>query len=196
MNHAHREMLRMSLKNKSIVSIHSNKDDISSIDVGHVDALSDRECRMLVYTRFGMEDGLRVLLTKDVFLVEVDGLYEDRIAFYARTGVHPFPAPKLPAVVGASILIESLRQAREQGLMVSLKLPGEDSFYRGYVRSCDEETVCLDIRDGFGAADGLATVSTEDIRYFMCGSMEGQRVQYLAEHRDEFLRFRAELARQ
>lgn len=195
MKQLHREMLQMSLKKRSIVSIHANKGDIERVDVGHVDALNDQECRMLVYTRFGMEDGVRVLLTEDIFLVEVDGLYEDRIAFYAQKGGHPFPAPRFPPVVGASILVETLRQAQQSGLMVSLKLPGEDAFYRGFVRSCDEETVCLAIHDGFGDADGLATVSVDDIRYFMCGSMEGQRVQYLAEHRGEFLRFRADLVR-
>lgn len=195
MKQLHREMLQLALKNRSIVSVHSNKGDIDLVDVGYVDALNDRACRMYVYTRYGMEDGLRVLLTDSIFLVEVEGLYEDRIAFYAQKGQHPLPAPRFPAVAGVDILLETLRQARESGLMVSLKLPGEDSFYRGYVRTCDEENVCLDIHDGFGDADGVATVSTEEILYLMCGSMEGQRVQYLAEHREEFLRFRAEQRR-
>lgn len=195
MKQLHREMLQMSLKKKSIVSIHSNKGDIELVDVGYIDALNERECRIYVYTRYGMEDGLRVLLTDSIFLVEIEGLYEDRIAFYAQKGQHQLPSPKLPEVVSDNILLETLRQAQESRLMVSLKLPGEDAFYRGYVRSCDEENVCLGIHDGFGDADGVATVSTEDIRYVMCGSMEGQRVQFLAEHRDEFLRFRAELIR-
>lgn len=183
-------MLRHALQQENAVSVHYDKSDYTAVFCGYIDSLNDHECRLRMHRRYGMADGWRAFRLEDVIFLEINGQYEHRLAYFASLGDHQFPFPPLGQIKDGSIIQGTLRQAKELGLFVSIRMDADNYQLNGFVQSLSDETVTIMDHDPFGLPTGEVVVPFDAVFYVTCGSMECQRTQHLVEHQQEFLEFR------
>lgn len=183
-------LLRRAQQGGEVVSIHYDRADFDNVYCGYVESLTPEECRMRLLTRYGLADGWRAFRLADILLVDHGGMYEDRIAYFAKTAVCVFPLPQLEQIENDPIIAGTLRQASERGLFVTVWLSGGAYSLGGRVLAVSEEGVSIEEHDTFGVRNGLSAVQLADIGYVLCGTADNVRAQHLAEHQEEFLEFR------
>lgn len=168
-----------------LVAIYTNSPDpYQSCAVGYVDVLNGQEVRLRSVSRHGEDSGYDVVLTDDILRVEVDGAYERKVEFL-RAHLREWPLPKeLPPVpYNESILLTTLRQARENRLVVSLDTEDEEQVITGFVHSVDAESVRILMVDTFGNDDGETAVRIAAIREMSCNSLADQALRFLNAHK-------------
>jgi len=183
-------LLRRAMQENEVVSIHNNESSFDDVYCGYVESISSEECRIRAHRRLGMSDGWIAFRLQDIRLVDVGGKYERRLAYFDAIGGHLFPFPPLEPIEDGSILLGTLRQAKELGIIVNLIHAVGSYIVGGFVHMLSEEEITIAEYDTFGEPDGFATVQLSQVLYVTCGSMECQRTQHLVEHQQEFQEFR------
>jgi|GEM_PF-1363366 len=192
--HNYKALLQNAMRKHEMVSVH---DDAAEYDMAHcglVESVSEDECRMRLLTRYGIPDGLHAFRLADIRCLDVGGPFERRIAYFAPTAVCPAPYPQLAPITRGSVIGGTLRQAKEHGLLVTLRMGSEKFSESGFVREISDEVTTLDGYDMFGATNGQLTVDMKGIYAVSCGDLFCQRTQHLIEHQREFREFCARQA--
>jgi hypothetical protein len=188
-------VFRSAMQQRKAISIHTDKSDRSSVDCGIIDCFDDDHVRIQAYTSYGFPDGICVLLRQNIFLVDTDGPYEQRIMYLAASLPEQPPRAAFPPILSGSILAETLAQASAGKILVTLWQQDENYSLRGFLQDIDGQVVTLAMCDGHGAHEGIASLALDEISRVGFGSMISQRIQHLAEHQQEFLEFRKQQIR-
>jgi len=185
----YKALLQNAMRKHEMVSVHDDAEEYDMAHNGLVESVSGDECRMRVLSQYGIPDGLHALRLADIRGLDVGGLFERRIAYFAPTAVYPAPYPQLSPITRGSVIGGTLRQAKEHGLLVTLWIENEKFSENGFVREVSDEVATLDGYDMFGAANGQITVDMKEISAVSCGDLFCQRTQHLIEHQQEFREF-------
>lgn len=188
-------LLLRAMQQKDVISVHYEKSDYDSAYCGIVESLNEEECRMSLYKRFGIADGFRAFRLSDIVFVDIGGAFEHRITYFMPSARNTFTIPRLQPITNGPIMIGTLRQAQELGLIVSLWLNDGQYNISGFVDSITSEVITIAEHDTFGSANGETTIQIENVDYVICGSSQCVHVQSLIEHQQEFLEFRKQQIR-
>lgn len=186
------EMLRQAKRHGDIVSVHYNHQDYDDIYCGLVDCVRDGEFRLEIYRRHGRPDGWCAMRLEDIILVDIGGGFEMRLAFLMTHKPSPPLGLSLPAVRKGSVILTTLRQAKDAGLIVKIHLTGGQYTLAGFVHAVDAHELAISSFDTFGVRTGLETVRMDHVRSIELGDADCLMAQHLHTHQVEFLKFKQE----
>lgn len=143
------------------VSVYTNIYDCEKFAFGRIICVGESFFAMATLALNGDNDGIAVLLTKDVFRIETDSKYGQKMVRLHQ----PFRSqPWLPALREDAMVLSALQEVKKANRLVSVELREErDACMTGWVENVDEHMVELRQVDEFGNPDGTGWALLEDI---------------------------------
>lgn len=152
------DLCKECFEEKLVGSFYWNDADPEQHLTGYVSALNEEEIVIAHISPNGFYDGFILLHLEDLFRVDIQGQYENRIArLYAlRKQHHPELKPDRH-----SLYFSLLNYARLNGLLISAET--EDNAVSGFLRDFDWERIRLEVIDENGRPDGETVIRTETV---------------------------------
>jgi hypothetical protein len=144
--------------NNSLVSIYSEPEHWNQFSVGYVDLITDTHIRIKSLSRFGSACGYEVRLISEIFRVESDGKYEQKIEKLSQNQKRIFHEVQLPHQVNLDLIRDTLQQALDESVIVVIWGSHPDDSLVGYVKKVDSEVVSLHLINEFGEDDGVSSI--------------------------------------
>ena len=159
---------------KEMASFYSNYEKTDSFHVGTVLAVNDEEIALKLVSPYGEDDGVEVFNVEDIFRVETEGKYLEKIKkLCTDSSVLEFNKK-----INESSIIESiLTIACDKKEMVSVELI--DSGYteiQGFVESVSGDECKFRQVDDYGYEDGVAYVKICNVTQVSYARTEERRV--------------------
>ena len=148
--------------------------------VGYVDAVTRTHVRLRSVTTHGREVGYEVRPVGDVFEVDEDGPYMERVEALVNAGGAAFTDVERPRG-GTDLVKEAVEAARDAQRFVTLHLPTRDDDATGRVVATTDLRVSLRTVDRFGRPGEVLAVPWRDIDSVDYGTEEEQITEFLAE---------------
>ena len=149
------------------VSLYSDKEDTEHFSCGYILGATQEDVVLCSITPNGLYDGFLVLKTANIFAVEYDDQYTQKIqALYtAREQKHPH----LSFVENDNLMKNVLQYARDHSLVVSIELfDSQLDNIQGLVKEVDDEYLYVMQLDDSGCADGKICVLMEAVTSVSC----------------------------
>jgi hypothetical protein len=188
-------LLLTAMDRKQYVSIHTDKADGAAVDCGCIDGVDDVYVRLNKYTEYGYYDGMCVLDKRRIIMIDKNGPYEDRIAYLSAAFDTTDLTLMLPHIQSTNILMEALLQVQQIKAVATIWILEENHSIRGVVQGVDDQLATISMYDGYGAPEGSATISIDEICRLNVDSRVERRITFLIEHQQEFLEFRKQQIR-
>jgi hypothetical protein len=186
------QLLRLAKRKREIVSVHNDPQDYDDVYCGLVDCVRDGELRLETYRRHGRPDGWCAMRLEDIFLVDVGGGFELRLAFLMAHKPSPPLGLRLPAIRKGPVILTTLRQAKEADLIVKVHLADGQYALGGFVHAVDAHELTINSFDTYGVRTGLEVVRMDHVRSIELGDADCLMAQHLHEHQAEFLKYKQE----
>jgi len=167
-------ILKELFDSKELASFYSNYEKTDSFHVGTVLAVNDEEIALKLISPYGEDDGVEVFNVEDIFRVETEGKYLEKIKkLCTDSSVLEFNEK-----IDENSIIESiLKIACDKKEMVSVELI--DSGYteiQGFVESADGDECKFRQVDDYGYEDGLVYVKTGNVTQVSYAREDEKRV--------------------
>lgn len=158
-------------KNK-IVSIYSNYEDRSHFVAGFVKSFSEEDVIIKHISPEGYSDGIIVIKADDIFQIEYDGKYENRIEQLFKIFSNSSENAKNNNVESCSSLLDILEYSKNNRKIVTAF--GEDfmAIASGFVESIEESVLTILKINEDGVADGKIVFFEDEIRRLSCMSID------------------------
>lgn len=160
--------------------MYTDREDTGRFSCGYIAAVTQDELLLSAVSPAGRYDGFLVVRTEDVFALERDSRYTDKIdrLYRARGQRHP----AIEAGRGESLTAAVLRHAQREHTVVTIELwdSGLDDV-QGFVTALGDETVTIRQLDDGGRPDGKIEILPEAISALMCDEENRQALKILWE---------------
>ncbi len=157
------------------------RDDPDKFIYGRILACNDTFTLLVLASPEGKYDGLAMIETDDITLIEYGGCYAARMSrLMDKAEVNASIPCGERDFKDECICEQMLNLSRDTHSVVSIEIldSGYDNV-TGIVKSVDGDCVCVDIYDTYGAPDGVALVSMEDITEIALGGDREATIQRL-----------------
>lgn len=162
---------------KKDASFYSNPEKMNRFDYGTVFAVNDKEIALHLITPDGKDDGITVTAVENIFRVETDGLYSEKMNKLCTDTVR---TQYNIDIKENNILKSVLSYAKETGELVSLELlESGDYDVVGFVKEIEEDQCTVMYVDEYGFEDGLTYFSVGDISELEFASEDERRIMKL-----------------
>ena len=164
---------------KKVASIYTDSSETSKFYFGSIAAINDKEIAIHLISPDGEDDGITVMSVDNVFRIETDGLYHEKMKKLCsgfENTVSPCNFPIDNNNISASVLLS----ASERNLLVSIELL--DSGYNdviGFIESITDGECKVKQVDEYGFEDGYSYVSIDDITKISCHTQDEKRIMRL-----------------
>lgn len=152
-------------KNKSLISVYDNKDDISSFYIGYVIEIFSDSMLILSLDEFGQEDGYILSRLVDIFKIEKDSIYLNKASSIIR--MTNIPDTKFK-VLKKDDLLESgidsiIAKCNREKKLISIQSIYMDCI-TGFIKEYDEDFISIETYQNTGENNGIAIIKYEDIQ--------------------------------
>ena len=162
-----------------IASFYGDMQNSESHLTGFVGAYDENFLIIKHISPTGLYDGFILIRTRDLFRIDLNGAYEDKVRklYESKNQVHPNcpSADNLPL----SILDYSLKNNK----MISIEI-GNDTI-TGLVNAYNSEYICLFAFDRYGRNNGETVVACDEIMSIAMDTSTEQSIQLLAEKQSQ-----------
>lgn len=134
-------------------------------------------------TSHGYYDGFQVGLLDNIFNIEVETNYNEKIMklYQGRKESHPVLTLKKER----SLLEEALEWAKAEEKYVLFEMVEDDDYPPiGLVKEISEDYICVQCYDGYGEKDGFAYLKRENIVRACIDGKEGQDLEILCREKE------------
>ena len=146
----------------------------------YIDLITDKEVRLRSISSDGEDDGYEIRRLKEIFRVDYDGKYENKIKFLNNSQGKIFRYFKLAKKIeNNNIFLTTLRGAKQNNLGVTLWLKDNDNSVAGYIKSINLTSITLSLVDDYGQEDGLITLNLKEITAMSCNTRYEQKFMFL-----------------
>ena len=178
------DTLRRALENDALIGIFSDPSDPAGFMAGWVEAVTDEHVLLRHLSRHGRYDGYRLLHLEEIFRVDTEGRYLERLLSLSQAREERFLRLFEEKVSSESdLIVETLRAAQRRELMVRVYILERDN-ESGRVKDLSHDTVTIERLDHYGAADCDAMIHLEAISNLSCDDEALQDLRILASHHD------------
>jgi hypothetical protein len=183
-------ILKRSIKEGKIISVYTNRYQPEKCSVGFIDSLTSEHFIMKHVTPEGISDGFIVRRIEDIFRVDVDGEYEQRInLLYSLQNQQHQNFVKVDEIRKSNLFKESLLIAQKQKLVVSVCIDdteNQDDII-GYVKDVISNGVTISRISFNGLDDGESSFFIEDIVKLNCDSSDEKILKLLNSYKTQEL---------
>lgn len=165
----------MFLYKEKICSFYDDNDD--TFRVGYLVDIDEQFAIFNIYTTRGYEDGLYLTRKEDIFRVDYENVYINRILKLSKLIDDNFCKIHLESET-TNLKEVLLRHARKTKLIVTVRLTTEDTL-TGFVYDINDEFTILNVLDEDGKPDGKSAIKTEFIDRIWCDSGYERNVHLL-----------------
>lgn len=152
-------------KNKSLISVYDDKDDISSFYVGYVIEIFSDSILILSLDEFEQEDGYILTRFIDIFKIEKDSIYLNKVSSIIR--MINIPDVKFKILKKDDLLDNGIdtiiRKCNKEKKLLSIKSIYMD-YITGFIKEYDEEFILLKVYQNTGENNGIVIMKYEDIQ--------------------------------
>ncbi len=162
------------MNDKSLVSIYTDRNETDSFLVGFVLASSEQFILIQSVSSDGLNDGLELCETKEIYRVDINGKYESKIMKLWKNANQEV-VYKVPQDI---TLASFAAYTQENNYMVSIETCNSelhDSF--GLVENVAEDHIVIKGYDKYGAEDGLNYIKFDCITRFSCDGIYERNIQ-------------------
>lgn len=170
------DALKFCYETRCVASIYRNPDEPERHLTGFVERYNDTEVLVSHITPYGMYDGFILLLRDDIFRIDRNGKYENKISrlYKLRDQSHP--------VVNTfqedrNLLDTMLDFAMKNSYVVSVS--DGDGYDIGNLISYDDQYLTLDTYDSYGEYNGRVTVMIDNIVALSVDNEEAAAIKLL-----------------
>lgn len=165
--------LKRSMSQNVIVSVFSDREQPDKCSVGYIDTIAEEQVLIKHVTPTGMVDGFMIRRLEDVFRVDIDGQYEQKIQqLYTLQGQCHQMLFTNQVKNDSNLFKEALANSQKLAIVVNIcidETESQDSII-GFVKEIsDNEVVVSRISDN-GLADGESVILLDDIIKLNCDS--------------------------
>lgn len=147
------------IKNKSdLVAIYANNSDGDKFAVGYILNNTDEEIIMLNINPYGKYDGMSAFLVDDIFRVEYESLYLNKID---RLIEKNFDFPVIEYNEG--IFDGLLKYSKNNNKIVMIKIGNSYEYITGIISEIEKEFISLKQVDQYGIYDGSVIIKKSEI---------------------------------
>jgi len=153
---------------QNIVLVFANQNDTESFLCGWIAEYSDKYVLIDRVTPKGRYDGYVVVKTEDIYRIEKNSMYEEKITLLSNMNNIKRKYKKIPKT--SSDLLNDLSNFSQQNQhLVSVELCDSDKDdTQGMIKSVSEDTVEVVCIDSCGRIDGESIIAREQISSFSC----------------------------
>lgn len=167
--------LKQSMVEKVIVSIFSNRNQPDACSVGYVEAITEDQVLLNHVTPTGLADGIVIRRLEDVFRVDINGLYEQKLhrLYFLQHQSHQTLLLD-PANTETNLFNEILIQAQKLGLIVNVcidETETQDNII-GLTKEVSKFEVVISRISEYGLVDGESILLLDDIVKLNCDTDE------------------------
>ena len=169
------KMLKLSLQEKKVTSFYNDKEDTGQAFTGYLGAYDDANILIYHISPRGLYDGYILLERDSVFQLDFYGKYEKKIEYLYDSKKQQH---QNVVITEDGVLNSLLQFAQQNRYLVYIGL--QDSSVTGLIKEFDEENICLEVYTNYGEADGISTVSVEEVMMVVVDSDDEQDMALLA----------------
>lgn len=178
------DTLRRALESDALIGVFSDPSEPAVFMAGWVEAVTGEHVLLRHLTRHGRYDGYRLLHLEEIFRVDTEGRYLERLLLLSQAReervLRLFDAQ---VAEESDLVVETLRAAQGRDLLVRVYILERDN-ESGRVKDLAHDTVTITRLDHYGAADCEATIHLEAISNIHCDDEALQDLRILASRRD------------
>lgn len=162
---------------KKPASIYTDCEETSKFHFGYVLAVNEKEIALQLISPDGEDDGLTVINTENVFRVETDGQYSEKMKkLCSENAIHLYELPINNDDISESVLLSAVK--KKQVVSIELLDSGYDDV-TGFVESISDGECKIRLIDEYGCEDGYSYISVEDITKISCDTQDEKRIRRL-----------------
>lgn len=159
------------------VSVYDDPADTSKFKFGRILSVNKTRFAILLLSPNGDCDGIVTDDTKDVFRIDTNGQYHDKMVKLNR--VHPEEI-NIPDIDSSCIDLSILSFAKEMGLLVSIELENSGIFdITGFIEDISETICKIRVINEYGYNDGHSYIETNRISQMELDSEYERRIMRL-----------------
>lgn len=160
-------VLLNAMAEKKIVSLYTDTSETNKFTVGYILGTSDDYVLLNSIATNGINDGLYLLQANDIFRINIDGEYENKILkLYHMQNQKPVANMQVDDLFNAFFTY-----AQKNAMIVSIKLcDGEEYELSGIVENVSDEQLTLKCISNYGKYDGISIVKNNYITKATCNS--------------------------
>ena len=144
--------------------------------VGYFISSDEATALFNIFTTRGYEDGLFLTQVENIYRLDCDDRYTNRIAKLAEIHQQEKASVQMPSDL--PLLIALFQYAQKNDFFVSVELDSED-LISGSVREIGEEHLLLDVIDEDGISDGTSLLLLDSVVRASCNSGRERNIQAL-----------------
>ncbi len=161
------------LDKKELIGIYWDSDDPDRFDLGFIAAMDEDDLVLAAISTDGRYDGYQLIHIQDIFQIEYQSKYIEKI-----TKLHGMRKRKhKPVEFGDDFVLSLLKFAKENDLIVNIRVEDCDDSNDGFVLEADEENLKLCIVTSVGKADGMMDIDIASITDICCDSKWEQEIK-------------------
>lgn len=171
------KILQDCVNSKKIVSLYFNRDSPFSHLTGRVLQTNDTELLIAHISAHGYYDGFILKQVNDLYRIDMDGKYEQKIErlYCEKSQSHPLiclDAPNRP------LLLALLEYAKQNSLIVSVEF--DDACLSGFLESATPDAIDLHLVDEYGATCGISHLYISEVSTIAVDTDDEQDLRLLA----------------
>lgn len=174
--------IREAYNRQEIVGIYDDREDMTMFWVGYIAAYSDDYVICGHITPNGLYDGFLLIDANRIFRIESHSMEIMRTAL-----LYKLKGQEHPEYVSTSenLALSLLKYAMERRYIVTIEqMDQADNDVQGYVEGLDERSVRIKTYTKYGALDGEALLSMEDISFLSCDSDDDADLRLLLQNQE------------
>lgn len=179
-------ILERSIRKGQAVSIYSNQYEPDKFSVGYIETFSSEQFVMKHVTPEGISDGYIVRRNEDIFRIDSNGNYEQRIELlYALQIQNHENLFEKPTLKDSNLFKEAFVSAMKKDLIVSVCIDesNDQDDIVGFVKDITSEEVVISRITFEGFTDGESTFYLEDVIKLNCDTVEEKALKLIYNHR-------------
>lgn len=179
-------VLKRSFEKGIIVSVYSNRYEPGASSAGFIDAISEEQFVMKHVTPEGISDGYIIRRMEDVFRIDIEGEYEQRLQllYTLQKQKHEDFINKL-TMQGSNLFKKTLEIAQKKNLMVTIcidETEDQDSIV-GFVKNVNSKEATISRVSFNGLSDGESTFFIEDVVKINCDTVDEKLLKLLFDYK-------------
>lgn len=152
-------------KDKSLISVYDDKDNISSFYIGYVIDIFLDSILILSLDELQQEDGYILIRFVDIFKIEKDSIYLTRVSSIINVGsIH---SAKFKLLEKGDLLKNGIDTiiafCNKDKKLISIKSIYMD-YVTGFIKKSDEDFILIETYQNTGKNNGIAIIKREDIQ--------------------------------
>jgi hypothetical protein len=157
--------LNNSRKKRELISVYDDKEDITNFYIGYIVEVFSNSILILSLDEFEQEDGYVLIRFADIFKIEKDSIYLDKVSSIIKTKKIPELKFKL---FRKDELLENgidavIAKCQKEKRLLSIKLIYMD-YITGFIKKYDDDFIILEAYRNTGKDNGTVIIKYEDIQ--------------------------------